>query len=339
MATATALRIQHGQLSIERVLRNKTAASSSADRSRLKRASRLVSYVKVVVGIPAYNEEKTIAKIVIRAEKHSDLVIVCDDGSTDATAEIAEELGAKVVRHERNIGKGEALRTLFLEARKAGADVLVTLDADGQHDPNEIPTVVGPILRGEADLVVGSRLTKGGDQIPAARRLGNQALNRMTDGSVSDSQSGFRAYGGKAIEEIHPSEAGMGVDSEILQEASKFGMKITEVPISVDYNVPKASKQNPVYHFLDVIASLIKFLSIRHPLVFYGIPGLILVLAGVGFFLRSFSEISQAGVVTNLALTDGLVSFGLLLFGLLTAYTGIILFTLTTVIRRNRPQD
>ena len=295
--------------------------------------------MKVVVGIPAYNEEKTIAKVVIQAKKHSDSVMVCDDGSTDATGEIAKELGAMVITHDRNMGKGEALRSLFVEARKIGADALVTLDADGQHDPNEIPAVAAPVLRGEADLVIGTRLTAGGDQVPQARRLGNQALNRMTDGRFSDSQSGFRAYSSKAVEEIHPSEAGMGVDSEILQEASSFGMRITEVPISVAYNVPNPSKRNPVYHFLDVIASLIKFLSIRHPLVFYGLPGLVLVVAGLGFLLRTFAEVTQTGVVTNLALTYGLISLGLLLFGLLTAYTGVILFTLTTVIRKNRPQD
>jgi glycosyltransferase involved in cell wall biosynthesis len=295
--------------------------------------------MKVVVGIPAYNEERTIARVVIQAKKHSDSVMVCDDGSTDATGEIARELGAIVIRHERNTGKGEALRSLFFEARSTGADVLVTLDADGQHDPSEIPVVAGPVLSGKADVVIGSRMAGGASQIPPMRRAGNRALNQMTDRRFSDSQSGFRAYSRRAFEEISPAEAGMGVDSEILQEAANRGMGIVEVPISVEYEVPNPSKQNAAYHFLDVIASLIKFLSMRHPLVFYGIPGLALVVAGVVFLVRTLNVVTQTGVVTNLALTYGLIALGLFLFGLLTAYTGVILFTLTTVIRRNRQQD
>jgi glycosyltransferase involved in cell wall biosynthesis len=90
----------------------------------------------IVVGVPAFNEEQTVARIVLEAQKHVDMVVVCDDGSTDLTAEIARRLGAEVIRHQRNLGYGAAIQSLFKRAREVGADVLVTLDADGQHAPH-----------------------------------------------------------------------------------------------------------------------------------------------------------------------------------------------------------
>jgi len=110
----------------------------------------------VVVGIPAFNEERTIAKVVLESQRFADKVVVCDDGSSDMTAEIAERLGADVARHERNLGYGAAIQSLFRRARELGADVLVTLDTDGQHDPSEVSDVVKPIVEGKADVVVGS---------------------------------------------------------------------------------------------------------------------------------------------------------------------------------------
>ena len=214
--------------------------------------------------------------------------------------------------------------------------MLVTIDADGQHDPGEIPAVAMPVLKGEADVSIGSR---PGSSVPALRRHGNMLLDKITDSSIADTQSGFRAYSRKAFERITPAERGMGADSEILMEASALGMKVVEVPVSVDYGVPNSSKVNPAYHFLDVVASVIKVVSIRHPLIFYGIPGLALVLTSTFFFFRSLAVIGWVGVVTNLAMTYGLLAMGFLLFGLLTAYTGVILFTLTTLFRKSGVQD
>jgi glycosyltransferase involved in cell wall biosynthesis len=115
----------------------------------------------VVACIPAFNEGRGIGGVVVRAVRYVDRVVVCDDGSVDLTGAIAEGLGAVVIRHERNRGKGAALRSAFLRARELGADVVVMLDADGQHDPEEIPGLIEPILRGEADMVVGSRYAEG----------------------------------------------------------------------------------------------------------------------------------------------------------------------------------
>ncbi|MGD0204745.1 MAG: glycosyltransferase family 2 protein [Candidatus Bathyarchaeia archaeon] len=170
----------------------------------------------VVAGIPAYNEEKTIARVVLGAQKHAHVVIVCDDGSTDLTGEIAERLGAVVVRHERNAGYGAAMQSLFKRARVLKADVFVTLDADGQHDPAEIPRLVKPIEDGVADVVLGSRFMdkNGTAEMPAYRQLGVNVITKSSNGSakngVSDAQSGFRAYSKLAMEQLGDiSENGM----------------------------------------------------------------------------------------------------------------------------------
>ena len=111
----------------------------------------------IVAAIPAYNEEKTIAKVVVHAMKYVDKVVVVDDGSTDDTATIAEHLGAHLVRHDGNLGYGAAIRSCFSIARDLNSDALVILDADGQHNADDIPKLLAPIQAGEADIVVGSR--------------------------------------------------------------------------------------------------------------------------------------------------------------------------------------
>lgn len=287
----------------------------------------------VVACIPAFNEELAIAKVVIGTQQFVDEVFVCDDGSTDMTATIAGRLGARVIKHERNMGKGEALRSLFLAARQANADVMVSIDGDGQHYASEIPRLVGPILEGSADVVVGSRFL-GTDTVPAYRRAGNKVLNVLTANQITDTQSGFRAYSANAIGRILPAEMGMGVDSEILMEALGMGLKVVEVPVSVSYREGKTSTHNPLYHTLDVVFSVVKLTSIRHPLIFYGIPGLVLVSAGVYFALRTLQLFQEQSTITNLTLSYGIIAGGLVLLGLLALFTGLILFSLVTVVRK-----
>lgn len=289
---------------------------------------------RLVVGIPAYNEEKTIAKVVVGAQSHTSNVIVIDDGSSDMTAAIAEKLGAKVIRHERNMGKGEAFRSLFSECREMGAEVMITLDGDDQHDPADIPKLVDPVLKGEADVVIGSRFHADNKGIPSYRKAGNRLLNAVTVSGVSDTQSGFRAYNKKAIEALRPSESGMGVDSEILMDASKGGLRILEVPVSVKYGIGKTSTHNPVYHTVDVLTSAIKLTSIRHPMTFYGIPGLLVTLLGFYFVVHAYLLFLGKQVISALVLTYALVGFSIGIFGIFTFFTGIILFTLSTVLRK-----
>ena len=288
----------------------------------------------VVAGIPAYNEERTIAKVVVVSLRQVDKVVVCNDGSTDMTGIIASKLGAEVISHERNLGKGEALRSLFKAARSIGADVLVTLDGDGQHNPEEIPRLVDAIRSGAADVVVGSRFLGPRTAVPRYREVGNKFLNALISDTVGDTQSGFRAYGKAVIESIVPAEMGMGVDSEILMEASQRGFKIAEVPVSVAYGGGKTSKHNPLYHTLDVVFSIMKLTSIRHPLMFYGGAGFALVLVGLYFLIRTILLYFSSRTLDFLTVTVGFVSFAFVLIGLLTFFTGVILFTITTVIRK-----
>ena len=147
--------------------------------------------------LPAFNEEISIGSVVIRTKCYADRVIVVDDGSTDHTAEVAELAGAEVIRHPENRGKGAALKTGF--ASLDGEMVIVTIDTDGQHDPSDIPKLVEPILKGEADMVNGSRYINGNKKdTPFYRRLGQIVLDnatRLNSGlNITDSQSGFRAF-------------------------------------------------------------------------------------------------------------------------------------------------
>jgi len=292
--------------------------------------------LKVVVGIPALNEEFAIAKVVIRSKQYTDSVLVVDDGSVDDTGLIAQRLGAMVLKHERNLGKGAAIRDCFEWAKQNNADVLVTLDGDGQHDPNHIPSLLKALETDEADVVIGCRLSRP-QKMARHRWLGTRALDRATQVKVGDriidSQSGFRAYSRRAVETLVAAEFGMGVDSEIIIRAQQGGMRISEVPVEISYDGPKTSNQNSMMHALDVLFSAVKFVSIRHPLLFYGGFALLFFLNSLIFAFMTLDFYQKSGrVVTNLALIT--IASGLLAF--LALFTGIILFTLITVIRERR---
>jgi glycosyltransferase involved in cell wall biosynthesis len=287
-----------------------------------------------VACIPAFNEERTIGKVVVGTLPYVDSVIVCDDGSTDMTAAIAEKLGVKVIMHEKNLGKGEAFRSLFAACRDMGADIMITIDGDDQHDPADIPKLIEPVTKGSADVVIGSRFHAANEGIPSYRKVGNKLLNAVTVPGVSDTQSGFRAYNKKAIEALRPSESGMGVDSELLMDASNQGLRLMEVPVSVMYGIGKTSTHNPVYHTVDVFTSAIKLTSIRHPMTFYGIPGVAVTLLGIYFVIHAYLLFLGKQVITDLVLTYALIGFSVAIFGLFTFFTGIILFTVSTILRK-----
>jgi glycosyltransferase involved in cell wall biosynthesis len=288
----------------------------------------------ILVGIPAYNEEASIAKVIVLARQFADKIVVCDDGSKDLTGKIAESLGAEVVAHESNLGYGAALRELFDKAIERGADVLVTLDADGQHDPAFIPQLVSAIQAG-ADVAIGSRLVGSASFTgPGRRKLGVRMISKATDIStdqgIRDAQSGFRAYGKRAMAELRPAEMGMGASVEILVKSAQLGLHVTEVPVDVNYSTTRGPRMNPLMHGADVLASLIKHVSIRHPLLFYGGIGACMLLVGILFGVWTLILYAQEGrVVTNLAL----ISLSTLLLGVFSVFTGIILFTVVTAVR------
>ncbi|HKM50214.1 MAG TPA: glycosyltransferase family 2 protein, partial [Candidatus Bathyarchaeia archaeon] len=265
-----------------------------------------------------------------------DKVLVVDDGSRDDTRLIAQALGAVVVVHEKNLGKGAALRDCFEWAKSAGAEVLVILDADGQHDPSNIPLLVDALQKTKADVVIGSRSSRPAD-MPWHRWLGERALDMATrvkvDGRAVDAQSGFRGYSRRAIENLVAAEYGMGADSEIIMRAHRAGMQIVEVPVSMHYEGLQTSSHNSIIHAFDVFFSILKFVSMRHPLTFYGGFGVAAIAVSLVFGFMTLDYYQQWGrVITNLALVS--VAAGVV--GFLSIFTGIILFTLITVAREQR---
>jgi len=290
--------------------------------------------LKITVGIPAFNEEKNIASIIQKLSQVADIVIVCDDGSTDNTAKIAEKMGAIVITHQQNLGYGAAIRSLFLKARELDSDMLVTLDSDGQHRISDVLPIVDPILKNQADLVIGSRfLTENQKDMPKYRKIGIKMIttlaNTSLDESVTDSQSGFRAYSKNILFEITPSEKGMGVSNEILMKASKKNFKIIEVPIVVSYE-GDTSTQHPLSHGVSVTLSTLKFISIEHPLKFYGIPGLVFLGIGLIFTIMTIQGFSET---RQILLGPAVIGVGTIVFGTVLLMTSILLFSIVNVIR------
>ena len=286
--------------------------------------------------MPAFNEGEKIEEIISKIKIFSDEIIVCNDGSTDSTGSIAQKMGVIVINHEKNLGYGAAINSIFSKAREIEADILVTFDADGQHKSNDIKSVIQPIIDGKADIVIGSRFLENEIDIPKYRKFGIKTITSLTNISskikLTDSQSGFRAYNKKTLSEIHPIEKGMGISTEILIKANKKKLRIKEVPIKILYQ-GNTSTHNPISHGVSVILSTTKFISIERPLTFYGIPGLIFLIIGlifVGWTIQYFTEFGMFQPVL------ALLGIGLTLFGLMCVLTSIILFSLIHVIREQK---
>ena len=291
---------------------------------------------KIVACVPAYNEEKTIGKVLASASRYVDEVVVVDDGSEDDTGIIAEKLGALVIRHNQNLGKGAALRDCFDWARNNHVNILVTLDGDGQHDPHAIPTLVEAILNGEADVVIGSRRVSM--DMPAFRWFAARLLDRLTnvkaDGVIVDSQSGYRAYSRRALQKVTVTERGMGVDSQILMSARDAGLRIVEIPVSVWYKGLDTSTYNPIHHTLDVFFSAIKYVCIKHPIRFcVGFAAMVFIVA-LCLGVQTLDNARLGLVVTDPAVISDLVAIP----AFLSFLAGTMLFILTTVFQSSRPR-
>ena len=290
--------------------------------------------MKIIIGIPAFNEEKNIAGIISKLKRITKDIIVCNDGSTDLTADIAEEMGALVINHEKNLGYGGAIRSIFLKAKDLNGDVLVTFDADGQHRIEDIDKVINPILNGQSDIVIGSRFLDDNEkEVPQYRKVGIKVITKITNATIkkdlTDSQSGFRAYSKQVLNEIKPVESGMGVSTEILIKASSKNLKISEVPIKILYG-ENSSTHNPVVHGSSVIFSTIKFTSIEHPLRFYGIPSVVFMIIGLSFTYLAVEYYAEIGrLSTNLTI----IAAGTVLIGIILLISAILLYSLVSVVR------
>jgi glycosyltransferase involved in cell wall biosynthesis len=293
--------------------------------------------VKIAVGLPAFNEEKNIGKIIAQLLNKSYAVIVCNDGSSDSTGIIAEKMGAIMINHKKNLGYGAAIGSIFKKAREDKFDILVTFDSDGQHRISDIEKIIEPIQNKMSDIVIGSRFTGDGKaDMPKYRKLGIKVItnlvNSQTGKKITDSQSGFRAYNTKVLAQINPSESGMGVSTEILIKADKQKLKIKEIPITILYE-GETSTHNPIAQGTSVILSTMKFISIEHPLKFYGIPGIGFLLIGLFFAIWTIQEFTSTGrIITNISL----IGVGSIIFGMILTMTSIMLFSLVNVVRERR---
>ena len=281
----------------------------------------------ITVVLPAYNEEISIGSVVLLARLYADRVIVVDDGSSDRTAEIAASTGAEVFVHSLNRGKGMAFKTGFAAAE--GADIIVTMDSDGQHNPADIPKLVAPILEGVADIVNGSRYLNGrATDTPTYRRIGQIVLDKVTIMNsglkITDSQSGFRAFAASTKDLFRFNATGMAIESEMLADAGRAGLRVKEVEIQVRYDVD-GSTENPIRHGLGVLLMVLKDMEFNKPLYYFTLPGSVLVAGGLymGFgFLRTF----YLGGSLNFGPTVLMVL--LTLVGTFLVFTGILLHSM-----------
>jgi glycosyltransferase involved in cell wall biosynthesis len=249
----------------------------------------------LTVIISAYDEEVSIGSIVLLTKLYADNVIVVDDGSTDRTAEVARKAGAQVIVHRASKGKAESLKVGFNTAADLGADIIVTMDSDGQHNPADIPKLVAPILKGDAEMVNGSRyLNYPGKNTPLYRRVG-QTLQDTTakmnfNLKITDTQSGFRAYAASTKDVFRFSGKKTAIENEMLADAGRSGLRIKEVEIGV-YKNPGTSIRNPAKYILGALKTVVEDIEANKPLYFYTVPGFALATCGfyMGFkFMEAF---------------------------------------------------
>lgn len=289
---------------------------------------------KITAVIPAYNEEKTIRQVVEGAKKHVSEVLVIDDGSQDATTQAAISVGAKVIRIPRNQGKGCALSIGLTTAALNGSSVIVCLDSDGQHDPEDIPKLVAPIVDGRADMVIGSRFldAHSREQIPAYRRVGQGVLTVATNlGStvkITDSQSGYRAFRKEALGTFDFAETGMGIESEMVRSAVRSGLRIEEVPIVAKYDGLDTSTMKPGSHGMSVLGSIVREIRSSHPLLYFGVAGMTMTIIGSVFGLYSFSQYLDGSA---LPFGPTLLAVTLIILGVVFALVGLILNAISQI--------
>lgn len=301
---------------------------------------------QTVVAIPAYNEEQTIDSVVRRATPFADEVIVVDDGSSDSTTSAAREANATVVEHTDNRGYGAALQTAFQEANRRQVARLVILDADGQHDPRDIPTLLNSQEELDADIVVGSRFVDSGScDAPLYRLFGLRVINVLTnlslgvvrtDSWVSDTQSGFRSYNERAIRTLAADETlgeSMSASTDVLYHAHQHGYSIGEAGVSITYDVDNPSSMNPFIHGFSLVTNILNTVERERPLLTFGLPGVTLVLFGVAYTF--VTAIVETIPVHPLGLT---VTSIITMVGIISCFTALILHSLTGLIKQERYQ-
>jgi glycosyltransferase involved in cell wall biosynthesis len=294
---------------------------------------------RTLIAIPCYNEELTIGSIVLKAKKYSDDILVIDDGSKDATTEIAEKAGAVVIRHPENRGKAASVLTAIQYAKNLNFDALVLLDGDGQHRVDEIPTLINPILKDDYDLVIGSRFLpcEGTNCVPTHRRIGQITLDLVSNATCNykstDSQSGFRALSRQALMRLDIVSEGYNIETDMIRHLADEGLSITEVPISVRYDTPNGHKKSTFSHGFDILSHIVGLISYRRPMLAFGIPGFISTTFGLLLSIYSLSVFYSSGIFHYVLF---LISIIALIFGLLFIVAAFIMNSIAHIIRSQK---
>ena len=272
--------------------------------------------IDVLVCIPTYNAETTIAQAVKRCQEFADLVLVINDGSSDNSESLAREAGAEVITHKQNQGYGAAIKTALTEGLKRNAKVTITFDADLQHDEHDIPKLTKPILENTTDIVIGSRFLENNDNVKRYRKFGIKVITKLVNSfmhdNISDAESGLRGYSLDSLKLLVPmlETDGMGMSSEILLKSSVCKLKIIEISRKEMYPEGiETSSKNPLRHGLSVIFTIIKLIIENKPLKAFGIPS-------IGFFIAS--------IISAIFVVDFYNLFGRLPLGL-TIFTVLLL--------------
>jgi len=217
----------------------------------------------ILIVVPAYNEEKMVGEVVKGLNEFNYEVVVVDDGSKDNTSQIAKNAGAVVLRHFINRGQGAALQTGFDYAKKVGADIVVTFDADGQNKPEEVAKIIEPLLIGQIDVALGSRFMERKSNVPLIKKIvlrGGILFERLFVGvKLSDAHNGFRAFSKKAINLIELNQDKMAHATEVIQEIKKHKLKFQEVPVTMRYTEYSKQKGQSVFNSIKIVSDL--FLS------------------------------------------------------------------------------
>lgn len=294
-------------------------------------SDQLSSHSALVVIIPAYNEARFIGSIVLQARRFASQVIVVDDGSTDDTAHIARSAGATILCHKCNAGKGAALNTGFRVARDFEPQVVVCLDGDGQHLPEEIDLIIEPIINQDADIVVGSRYLGATHHVPRHRVWGHRLFNLLTRYASgvksSDSQSGFRAFSPRALEALSFCSQDFSVESEMQFLAQEHGLRVIDVPVTIRY--PDPPKRSVLMHGMRVLNGFLRLVGQHRPLFYFGVSGTAVLALGIILGLRVVEIFSRT---SQLAIGTALLSVLLSMIGMILFSTGFTIHSIRALL-------
>jgi len=286
--------------------------------------------------IPCYNEEATIGSIILKARQYVNEILVVDDGSIDDTARIAKNGGAIVISNKSNKGKSSSIKTGFKYALVNGFDYVITLDGDGQHNPDEIPVVLGNLLNNGYDISIGLRAGKN-TEMPKWRRVGKRVLDYATSfgngGYVTDSQCGFRAFNKKAVNSLIDKLNGsaFSIESEELIKAHELGLGVAHTNITCKYKNLDTSTKDSASHGISVLSYVIWLIAEKRPLLFIGVPGFFMVLIGLFFGIETLQHYNETHVFP---LSYAILVCIFLIIGVLAMFIGLMLNVLPNIIRR-----